>query len=916
VLDSAINYRLGDVIAIKYHGGHPDENDPFYLENTEVQDKKSEYYNVTGVPTTFVNGVELGERTFSYLNKAIDYCLSNQASDYLLSVKKHVDNQQLIVSAELTSSKNEETRDLRLFVAAIEEHIDMNCRNGETELNYTMRSLLTGANGMPLNQLNVKADNSFSYEETCSISHFYQETQLGVVAFLQDYDSHKILATAYIGPQAEGSNRLALMNLINTPDQICMPNYYGQVIFRNDGANVLTSATLNVKVNETIMQYPWSGQLNYLERDTLSFDGHNLFQLNSTTKNEVEVWFSDINGSNSVSNVQTTTFSHSVQATYGVQLKLYTDKKPEETTWKLYDSAGNVVREGGPYDGLARKFITTNFELTSDDCYHLAFTDAGGNGIKGANGNGYYQLFQIDEAGKTQRILQGDYDGAVCDVFFRLSGAPTPTQKRLVVFEEFTNTSCDPCAEFSPALDKTIYERMNDMVAITYHYNFPSPLDPFYLANPNEAMARANYYDVTGVPALRVDGEHVGAWGYESYLDGYVTGAGAIPATVQLDAEAQLNEDLLTVDVSLTPIGITDGSNLRLHVVAVEERVEWAETAANEERSWNYVMRKMLTDTAGQALEANLTQVTPYQYKYSWQVENYYDKNELGIVAFVQNDSTKQILGAIYTPRPTGNPNAAKLIQILNTPKRICTPSFSSDIVVRNIGRETLTSAMLNVCINGKTQSTPWTGRLDYLAIDTLHTPLFTDFPLNEATVNDADIWLSALNGSNEESLHHTFTIANAHKAQHAVRLTIMTDNSPEEITWKLYNSAGDIVCEGGPYSESRKRQVTDLALDTDDCYMIAFADAGGNGIAEGRGYYMLHEVDADGKTRLLVQADYSGATHEVSFSLENVSSDASISTISAHDETTGNDFDLSGRHATKRSHLIINKEGNIKINK
>ena len=913
LLDSAIYYRLGDVVAIKYHSVYPNREDPFYLENSEAQQARVDYYQVNGVPATYVNGVELDTRTFSYLNAAIDYSLTSQPADYDLTLSKQLEGQQISVKATLTPHVDSDSRNLRLFVATIEEHIKMQCPNGEDELNYTMRSMLTNPEGTAIGELTAGDGASLLFEAVGNIGHFYDQKQIGALAFLQDMDTRQILATAYSGPDAEGRNQVALIDLFDTPDHICTPDYYGKVVFRNNGGGVISSAKLNVKVNGQVEQYDWQGTLNYLERDTLSFSGHSSFTLSTIGNNDVEVWFSDINGTSEQSNKRTSAFTHSVIATYGAQLRLYTDKKPEEITWKLYNSAGDIVREGGPYDGQARKFITENLELTADDCYHLELLDAGGDGIKGANGNGYYQLFQVNEAGKTQRLLQGDYSSERCDVFFRLNGSPKP-EKRLVLFEEFTNTSCDPCADFSPALDRTIYERMTDMVAITYHYNFPSPQDPFYLANPTDVMARANFYGVSGVPALRVNGEAVGSWGYESYLDGYVTGAGEIPATVDLDAEASLSDGVLTVGVSLVPTGVTDGSNLRLHVAAVEERIEWAQPAANGERAWNYVMRKLLTGTEGQPLEAELSKVTPYNYEFSWKVENYADENELGIVTFVQDNTTREVLGAVYTPRPTGSRHAAKVIQVLNAPKRLCSAAFAANVVVRNTGRETLRSATLNVSINNQVQRTPWTGTVDYLAIDTIQAPLFTEFTLQEATPNNVEIWLSDLNGSSEESVHYPLVVTNAHKAQNAVRLTVMTDQHPDEITWQLFNSAGELVREGGPYEETRKRQVIDFNLDVDDCYMLVFNDAAGNGIAEGRGYYMLHEVNSEGKTRLLTQADYSGAHHEVYFSLENAAT-SSIQYFAAPSQPDVPAYDLQGRPATERTQVVV-REGKMTVNK
>ncbi len=919
LLDSCINYRLGDCIAIKYHSGYPYNADEFFNYDKDAQQTRLNYYNVTGVPATFIDGIELVNRSYANLEQAISYCLL-QPTKCDLSVSKVLSNDhKLKVEAIMTPHTDMANPNLRLFVAAIEEHIEAAAPypNGETELNYTMRKLFTGGNGYTPGDA-LTAGQSYSYQGEWDIDFFDDEKQLGVLAFVQDLSTREVLATAYIGPNAEGENRLALMNLIDTPDQICMPDYYGKAIFRNDGAGMVTSATLNVKVNGSVKQYPWTGQLNYLDRDTLTFGDFKDFSLVAEGNNDVELWFSNINGTDATSNHRFSKFSNSIQAKNNVQLRIYTDKKPEEITWKLYDSAGDIVREGGPY-AEARKFITIPLELTKDDCYLLEFLDAGGNGIKGANGNGYYQLMEVDEAGKTTRIAQGDYDGSVFDLFFNLSGTPKPEPKaqRLVLFEEFTNTSCDPCAEFSPFFDQLLQEHLGQMVALTYHYNFPSNRDPFYLANPEEVMTRANYYGISGVPVLFVDGEHASAWGYEPFLPKYLEEAYAIAPKVGLNTEAELNDGQLKVNVSLDPQEITNGSNLRLFVAVVEERIEWNESAPNGERSWNYVMRKMLPNADGLTLESDLTKATPYQYEFDWTVQNFTDENELGLLTFVQDVRTQEILATTYTPRPTGHPQAAKILQITNTPARICSSAFTSDLIVRNTGREALTSMNINVKINGTVQTTPWKGKLDYLEIDTLHTPLFSNFDLSETT-NEVEIWLSDLNGTAEQSVSKRLSIANAYKAQYAVRLTLMTDQLPEETTWTLFNSAGDIVEQGGPYTEARKKMVHDFQLDTDDCYTLEFQDKGGNGITGeyGRGYYMLHEVSPEGKTRLLVQSDFTTATHEVPFSLQNAKTTAITTIETTETKSDSPVYDLQGRKVAIPGKGLYIKDSKIITNK
>ena len=917
LLDSCINYRLGDCIAIKYHSGFPNKADEFYLNEQETQQDRVNFYGINAVPTTFVDGQDLGERSYAFLNQAVSYC-QQQPEKFAIELSKQLDGKKLTAKVALMAilsqyndnlPTKEELAKLRLHIAVIEEHITSTTPwpNGEKELNYTMRKMNTTELYSSIESMGWETE----------LDSFDNISELGVLAFIQNVETHEILATAYSGPDAEGENRLALQNLIDTPDLICTPDYYGKVILRNDGANAITSATLNVKVNGSVKQYPWTGNLGYLERDTMAFDGFTEFELvtsnlnsQSSKLNSVEVWFTDINGSEAVSNTRTSQFSNSVQASYGVQLKLYTDKKPEETTWKLYDSNGDVIQEGGPYTGQPRKFITVDFDLKRDDCYLLEFLDAGGDGIKGSAGNGYYQLLQKNAEGKTTRIAQGDYSGSVHDVNFRLTDTPAPPH-RLVLFEEFTNTSCDPCADFSPALDEVLYRRMGDVVAITYHYNFPSPQDPFYLVSADDVMARASYYDVTGVPSLRVNGEHAGAWGYEKYLDAYIDYAGATEEKVKIEtmasytqqrtrAAADGEQKWLKMDVGLN--AVKDAKNARLFIALVEERVEWNTPAANGERAWNYVLRKMWPNGEGQEIRLNAGDQTAYEYYID--VTGFDDENEMGIVTFVQDMDTKEVLGVNYTPRPAC---PAKILKVLNTPTRICTPLFTSDLMVRNTGREPLTSATLNVSINGTVQQTPWTGRLEYLQIDTLHTPAFTDFTLAGDKANDVEIWLSDLNGTKEETPHKTFTLANAYKAQNAVRLTIMTDNAPEEITWKLHDSAGEVVAEGGPYTESRKKQVIDLPISYDDCYTLRFSDNGDNGIngENGRGYYMLHEVSANGKTRLLVQSTYAEAQHEVFFSVENVAT-VGIDTTVADEGSDETLFDLGGRRAGKNTKGIV----------
>lgn len=425
ILDSAVSYRLGDVVSVKYHGGYPDPDDMFYLAQKEDMDKKFRLYGVNAVPATVVNGEVYPSLSESSINKLIDIYMEKEII-FDLNLDASVDNHRLKLKACAVPKADVTNENLRLHVCVIEEYYENAAafKNGETHVRNITRKMLPDADGYNLGS-SLAAGRSYEYETEWDISGFGNEKNLGVVAFLQDMQTHEVLATAYVPRKTDSTDDLCLMNVEGTPDRICIPEYHGTVTFRNRGANEVTRATLNVSVNGYVRQYPWSGSLSYLGRDVIGFDDFTDFVLKADgTRNNAEIWFSDVNGTDRESNRVSLSFSNAVTAVSGIMLRIYTDNKPEETTWEVVNSAGDVVDAGGPY-AEARKFYDELLELDSDDCYTIIFHDAGGDGIKGKNGNGYFIVYQYTAEGKKTNVTQGDYTGETHTVNFSLSNVDT-----------------------------------------------------------------------------------------------------------------------------------------------------------------------------------------------------------------------------------------------------------------------------------------------------------------------------------------------------------------------------------------------------------------------------------------------------------------------------------------------------------
>ena len=58
--------------------------------------------------------------------------------------------------------------------------------------------------------------------------------------------------------------------------------------------------------------------------------------------------------------------------------------------------------------------------------------------------------------------------------------------QRKVLLEQWTSSTCGPCASNNPTVDASISARFDSLVAIKYHVGWPSPgNDPMYPAQPN-----------------------------------------------------------------------------------------------------------------------------------------------------------------------------------------------------------------------------------------------------------------------------------------------------------------------------------------------------------------------------------------------------------------------------------------------
>lgn len=231
-------------------------------------------------------------------------------------------------------------------------------------------------------------------------------------------------------------------------------------------------------------------------------------------------------------------------------------------------------------------------------------------------------------------------------------------QNRLVLIEQFSNSSCGPCAAASPTIYNYANNNQQKAVVIAYHTSFPYYNDSMYFDNVTENDARVNYYSVAGVPNSIIDGNvyNGSTASLNPNLNTSITNRGLVSPRFNItESNLKLVNGQLTGDISFTSIDSANANqNLVAYIVVIEKKVLKSTFAAspgnNSETEYGYVMRKMYPNALGTVLSNTILGASEI-VNLNWSISRIKNINEIRVVAFVQNISTKEVYQTqLFTP--------------------------------------------------------------------------------------------------------------------------------------------------------------------------------------------------------------------------------------------------------------------------
>ena len=195
--------------------------------------------------------------------------------------------------------------------------------------------------------------------------------------------------------------------------------------------------------------------------------------------------------------------------------------------------------------------------------------------------------------------------------------------ERILLHEMFSGSNCGPCLEADANLIEVLDQRPGQFTLLSYQVGS----DPYM---SYEGVRRRMYYlpgeSGYSIPYLHVDGHqhlHPTLGNKElGYTIELFDEFAVPPSQLELDVSHSIDGQTLDFHITLTALGAVDSENLLLHT-AIIEGVTYNNTGINEQTEFHHVMKKMVPDHLGTALDP-LQRGDQLEFDLSWTFEGDY----------------------------------------------------------------------------------------------------------------------------------------------------------------------------------------------------------------------------------------------------------------------------------------------------
>lgn len=238
----------------------------------------------------------------------------------------------------------------------------------------------------------------------------------------------------------------------------------------------------------------------------------------------------------------------------------------------------------------------------------------------------------------------------------------TATADRVVLAEEFTSSTCGPCASFNPGykqlLDANSANTLTGRVtSVKYQMNWPSPgNDPAY---NQEAADRRVAYGISGVPDVVYSGSNIPT--SQANIDIIKD----VPSLANLSAEWSATGNYIQCDATVNALADL-GANVVLHMAMIEKQINHS-IQTNGETVFHHVFRKFMDGSSGHSM-SNMTAGNTYTHYANSTIsvnaapaqgsfDFWIGTSNMDVIVWLQNTATGEVLQSAYGKYTTSGIN-------------------------------------------------------------------------------------------------------------------------------------------------------------------------------------------------------------------------------------------------------------------
>jgi hypothetical protein len=228
---------------------------------------------------------------------------------------------------------------------------------------------------------------------------------------------------------------------------------HARILIKNYGEEPLTSATISYSVNGNYLnEFQWTGNLAFEQSEEVELPllqtwqwtlegGENLFSVSIQNPNGQ-------NDENPINDAMTSIFTTTPELPANIEVQLRTNNKPLETSWRLFNAAGDLLDQSA--SNMSANTLHRDTLNLTPGCYLLRVTDVAKNGLSfwaNNDGAGYMRLRNLDN-GQIFYQFRADF-GTEIDLYFTVgytlnfANTINNLQQEVAIFPNPTNGKFD-----------------------------------------------------------------------------------------------------------------------------------------------------------------------------------------------------------------------------------------------------------------------------------------------------------------------------------------------------------------------------------------------------------------------------------------------------------------------------------------